>query len=235
MPSSLAEPSASSSLAPSRPGTSEVVQQLHDNRALWVRKGIEKGTASQELAQISQQIQSEFHGEEPAVPTAQLQANGDVDWRRTSEAARVKKQLKAGAGHGDMRLQPASSSDKIMSGSTELLLSGGASQAHVDVQETDTGDMKVLRVESSIKVYQSSMQDAVRLEHEIQRRMRLATSGRKHAWRQGELIGDATHMAASPTNLARVTGMQYERMRRQSKATVAKYSGQAYDNYVSLA
>ena len=233
--SSHAAVSHPSSRLSRRPSTREAAQELHDRRAIWVQKGIQKGTASHKLAQLSQQIQHELHGQETVVPQAQLQETGQVDWQQTAKVARLKQKLKADAGHGEVQLQPASSSDRITAGGQELLLSGGATQAHVHVQETDIGDMKVLRVESSVKVYQSSLEDAARLEHEIQRRMRLATSGRKTAWRQGELIGDSGDMAASPTNLARATGMSYDSIRRRSQAAKAKHSGQAFDNYISLA
>jgi len=232
--SSRALQTASSSRSASRPGTSEVVEQLHQNRALWVRKGIEKGIASGELAKLSEQIKHDVHGKETMVPETQLHANGSVDWHGTAALARMKSSLMKAAGHGQVQLQPASGSDQITAGGYELLLSGGASQAQVGVQQLVTGDMKVLRVESSIKVYQSSMKDAVQLEHEIQRRMRLATSGRKQAWRQSEFIGDAGVIAASPANIARAAKVDYGTLRTHSKQSQAKYAGQAFDNYVNL-
>ncbi len=218
-----------------RPKTSEVVQKLHENRELWVKKGIEKGAASEELARLGSQIKEELHGKTSIVPHALLAENGNIDWAATAQNAKLRADLKKAAGHGQLSIQPGSSSDRISAGGQELLLSGGASQAHVDVQETNTGDMKVLRVESSIKVYQSSMQDAVRLEHEIQRRMKLATSGRKSAWRQDAILAQGVNQhTASPSNLERAAGASYSTLRRHSKKIHDKYSNQAFDNYISL-
>jgi hypothetical protein len=208
--------------------------QLHRARKLQTSQAIQESINPGSVAQLAEEAALNGPFRTKFIMPAPTDASGMTDWGTMVTNDKLAREIKAEAGHGVIRAVTGNSADELETRDGSLFFSGGAALAYIETSPVETGDIKVFSVERSVKVYQSSITDALKLENEIQRRLRLNNPAGTHAWRQSVLMGNAVSRVASPSNLSRAAGASYSSIRQLSRQEHAKHSKQVYDNFVNL-